>query len=47
MAKTLVWIQGDQGSVPLTNIYHVEYVYSYIKLVHVCKCIILMWVVDR
>jgi hypothetical protein len=45
MAKTLVWSQGDQGSIPFTNIYYVEYVYLYIYLVHVCKCIVLRWVV--
>ncbi len=27
MAKTLVWSQGDQGSIPFTNIYYVEYIY--------------------
>jgi hypothetical protein len=32
---------------PFTNIYYVEYVYFYIYLVHVCKCIIHRWVVDR
>jgi hypothetical protein len=37
--------QGDQGSIPFTNIYYVEYVYSYTYLVHVCKCIIPRWVV--
>jgi hypothetical protein len=52
MVKTLVWNQGDQGSIPLTNIYYVEYVYIYIYIyiythTHVCKCIIFMWVVDR
>jgi hypothetical protein len=46
-AKTLVWNQGNQGSIPFTNIYFVEYVYSYKHLVHVCKCIIPRWVVDR
>jgi hypothetical protein len=39
MAKTLVWNQGDQGLILFINIYYVEYVYSYIYLVHVCKCI--------
>jgi len=47
MAKTLVWNQGGQGSIPFTNIYYVEYVYLYIYLVHVCKCIIHWWVVDK
>jgi hypothetical protein len=47
MAKTLVWSQGDQGSIPFTNIYYVEYVYLYTYLVHVCKCIVPRWVVDR
>jgi hypothetical protein len=47
MAKTLVWNQRDQSSIPFTNIYYVEYVYLYIHLVHVCKCMILKWVVDR
>jgi len=47
MAKTLVWNQKDQGSISLTNIYYVEYVYLYIYLVHVCKCIMFKWVVDR
>jgi hypothetical protein len=47
MAK--IWNKKDQGSIPLTNIYYVKYVYSYIYicLVHVYKYIILMWVVDR
>jgi hypothetical protein len=44
MAKTLVWNQ-DQGSIPLTNIYYVEYVYLYIYFVHLCKCIVSRWVV--
>jgi hypothetical protein len=44
MAKTLVW---DQGSIPFSNIYYVEYVYLYIYLAHVCKCINHRWVVDR
>jgi hypothetical protein len=35
MAKTLVWNQKDQGSIPFTNTYYVEYVYLYIYLVHV------------
>jgi hypothetical protein len=47
MAKTLVWSQEDQGSIPFTNIYYVEYVYLYIYFVHVCKCIVPRWVVDR
>ncbi len=46
MAKTLVWNQRDQGSIPLTNIYDVKNVYSYIYHVHVCKYIIFRWVVD-
>jgi hypothetical protein len=28
MAETLVWSQGDPGSIPFNNIYYVEYVYS-------------------
>ncbi len=47
MVKTLVWNQGDKCSIPFTNIYYVEYVYLYIYLVHVCKCIVPKWVVDR
>jgi len=47
MAKTLAWNQGNQGSIPFTNIYYVEYVYSYVYLVHVCKCIVPRWVVDK
>jgi len=48
MDKTLMWNQGDQGSIPfITNIYYVEYVYSYIYIVHLCKYIVLRWVVDR
>jgi hypothetical protein len=37
------WFDGqdidvrDQGSIPFTNIYYVEYVYLNIYLVHVCK----------
>jgi hypothetical protein len=27
MPKTLMWSQGNQGSIPSTNIYYVEYVY--------------------
>jgi hypothetical protein len=46
MAKTLVWNQGDQGSISFTNIYYVEDVYLYICLINVCKCIIHRWVVD-
>jgi len=46
MAKTLVWNQGDQGLFFFINIYYVEYVYSYIYLVHVCKCIVLKLVVN-
>jgi len=37
MTKTLVWSQIDQGSIPFTNVYYVEYVYLNIYLVHVCK----------
>jgi hypothetical protein len=47
MANTLVWNQRDQGLIPFTNIYYVEYVYLYIYFVHVCKCMILGWIVDR
>jgi len=28
MAKTLVWNQGSQGSIPFTNIYYVKYVWG-------------------
>jgi len=28
IAKTLVWNQGDQSSIPFTNIYYVKYLYS-------------------
>jgi hypothetical protein len=45
--RNIVWNQVDQGSIPFTNIYYVEYVYLYIYFVHVCKCIIHRWVVDR
>ncbi len=47
MVKTLVWSKGDQGSIVLINIYYVKSLYLYIYFVHVCKCIILRWVVDR
>ncbi len=47
MVKTLVWNKGNQDSILLTNIYYVEYVYLYVYLMHVCKCIIFRWVVDR
>jgi len=47
MAKMLVWNQRDQSSLPFTNIYYVKYLYLYIYLVHVCKCIIHKWVVDK
>jgi hypothetical protein len=47
MARTLVWNQGNQGAIPIINIYYVEYAYLYIYLLHVCKCIIFRWVVDR
>ncbi len=35
MAKTLVWNQRNQGSIPFINTYYVEYAYLYIYLVHV------------
>jgi len=47
MAKTLVLKQENQGSIRFTNIYYVEYVCSYIYLIHVCKYIVLRWVVYR
>jgi hypothetical protein len=47
MIKTLVGNERDQGSIPFTNIYYVEYLYLYIYLIHVCKCTIFRWVVDR
>jgi hypothetical protein len=47
MAKTLLSNQRNQGLIPFTNIYYVENVYLYIYLVHVCKCIVPRWVVDR
>jgi hypothetical protein len=47
IAKTLVWSQRNQSSIPFTNIYYVEYVYLYIYFVHMCKCIVFWWVVDR
>jgi hypothetical protein len=47
MAKTLVLSKGNQGLIPLTNIYYVEYVYLYIYLVHVYKGIIFKWVVEK
>jgi hypothetical protein len=40
MAKTFMWSQGDQGSIPLTNIYYVEHAYLYIYLVHVYKYLV-------
>jgi hypothetical protein len=40
MAKTLVWNQGDQNSIPRNNIYCVKYVCLYIYLVPVYKCTI-------
>jgi len=45
MAKTLVWSQRNQSSIPFTK-YYVEYVYLYIYLVHMCKCIVLggLWI---
>ncbi len=53
--KVMGWFDGQdirvepkrQGSIPFTNIYYVQYVYSYIYLVHVCKCMILKWVMDK
>jgi len=47
MAKILVWNQGYQGSIPLTTIYYVEYVYLYLYIVHVCKCTIHKWVMNK
>jgi hypothetical protein len=47
MAKIIMWNQGDQGLISFTNIYYVEYVFSYVYFVHVCKCIIPRWVVNR
>jgi len=49
------WFDGEnigvdprgQGSIPLTNTYYVEFVYFYIYFVHMCKCIVIRWVVDR
>jgi len=35
MAKTLVWNQKNQGLIPLTNIYYVEYVYTYIYIPYI------------
>jgi hypothetical protein len=45
MAKTLVLNQEDQGSIPFTmwNMYVNIYIYH----IHVCKCIVPGWVVDR
>jgi hypothetical protein len=54
--KMLGWFDGqDIGVEPNTKVQfplptytiYVEYVYLYICLVHVCKCIIHRWVVDR
>jgi hypothetical protein len=45
MAKTLVWNQRDQGLIPFTNTYYVEYICIY--TLYMCKCVIHRWVVDR
>jgi hypothetical protein len=53
--KMVCWFDGQDIGVeqkrpmvnPLTNKYYVKYVYLYIYLVHMCKCIIFRWVVDR
>jgi hypothetical protein len=37
MAKTLVWNQGDQGSIPFTNIYYVEGLHVY--MCKPCTCV--------
>ncbi len=48
MAKSiLVWNHKDQSLIPFTNIYYVEYAYSYLYLIHVYKCIEPRWVVGR
>jgi hypothetical protein len=47
MTETLVRNERDQGSIPFINIYYVDYLYSYIYLIHACKCTIFKWVVDR
>ncbi len=47
MAKTWCGTKETKVPKPLPTYTIVEYVYSYIYLVHVCKCIILKWVVDR
>jgi hypothetical protein len=52
--KIVWWFDGQNIGVeprgprfnPFTNIFYVEYVYIYIYLVHVYKCIISKWVVD-
>jgi hypothetical protein len=47
--KVVWWFDGQNinvdprrpfNPIPLINIYYVEYVYSYIYIVHVCNCII-------
>jgi hypothetical protein len=53
--KVMWWFDGQNigvepmkpNSIPFTNIYYVKYVYLYIYFVHVCKCIIHKWVVNR
>jgi hypothetical protein len=53
--KMVWWFDGQNIGVkqrkprfnPFTNIYYVQYVYSYMYLIHVCKCIISRWVVNR
>jgi hypothetical protein len=47
MAKTWCGTKETKVQSPLPTFYYVEYVYSYIYLVHVCKCIIPRWVVDN
>jgi hypothetical protein len=43
----LTWNQWGQGSIPLTIICDVEYVYLYICFIHMCKRIVSKWVVDN
>jgi hypothetical protein len=53
--KVVGWFDGQNiGAEPkrprfnsFAGIYYVEYVYLYIYIVRVCKCIIHRWVVDR
>jgi len=53
--KVVGWFDGQNIGVfpnkpkfnPFTSIYHVEYVYSSMYLVHVCKCITPRWVMDK